>query len=88
MKLTLRPAVTYGQTGTVRFSNPDAVGIERMSRFSPASRRLEHPGLLLRISTAMGLPPAEQASAQFNGVGQAWSGVAAIGADAAGAGVG
>ena len=69
-------------------SVPDAVGIERMSRFRPASRRLEHPGLLHGIPPALDLPPAEQTSAQINGVGQAWNGVAATGADAAGAGVG
>ena len=62
--------------------------MEALIRRRPSSISGEHPGLLNGIPPALDLPPAEQASAQFNGIGQAWSGVAAIGADAAGAGVG
>ena len=59
-----------------------------VNRFRPSPSWFEHPRLLHGITPAMGLPPAEQASAQFNGVvEQAWSGVAATGVNGAGAGM-
>ena len=62
--------------------------MEALIRRRPSSISGEHPGLLNGIPPALDLPPAEQASAQFNGVvEQAWSGVAATGVNGDGAGV-
>ena len=61
--------------------------MEALIRRRPSSISGEHPGLLNGIPPALDLPPAEQASAQINGVGQAWREVDATGVNGAGAGV-
>ena len=61
-----------GQLGLLQhhLSHVNRIGIEALIRRGPPTISGEHPGLLHGIPPALNLPPAEQTSAQINGVGQ------------------